>query len=186
MKQLAIRLSWQTTPAKSLVMFEHAVRVLQPPDQSSNAGYPAGAANWGRFLLVTFLGKTRKVTSCRATPGGFDFDCWVSLRSTQPTLLQNSTITGSATGADQQCRRVRSSTFGHESLIYGDADAGGCLTAGQAACGARRNKSASRFLILLFHHPGTLHDQLFFLEDFPEIPVAGINGAYAFGCSGHQ
>src|SRR5450759_5141543 len=55
-------ISWQTTPAKSLVMFEHAVRVPQPPDQSSNAGHPAGAANRGRLLLVTFLGKTRKVT----------------------------------------------------------------------------------------------------------------------------
>src|SRR5450759_2603965 len=55
-------ISWQTTPAKSLVMFEHAVRVPQPPDQTSNAGHPAGAANRGRLLLVTFLGKTRKVT----------------------------------------------------------------------------------------------------------------------------
>jgi hypothetical protein len=76
MKQLAIRLSWQTTPAKSLVMFEHVaaqriVRVPQPPDQSSNARYPAGAANRGRFFWVTFLGKTRKVTCCQATPGDF-------------------------------------------------------------------------------------------------------------------
>ena len=31
------------------------------------------AANGGRLLLVTFLGKTRKVTSCRSTAGGFDF-----------------------------------------------------------------------------------------------------------------
>jgi hypothetical protein len=71
---IAIRLSWQTTPAKSLVIFEHVaaqriVRVAQPPDQTSYAGNPAGAANRGRFLLVTFLGKTRKVTCCRATPG---------------------------------------------------------------------------------------------------------------------
>ena len=100
MKQLAIRLSWQTTPAKSLVMFEHVdaqriVRVPQPPDRPSNAGNRAAAANRGRLLWVTFLGKTRKVTCCRATPSGFgfgfgfgfdfDFDCWVSLRSTQPT-----------------------------------------------------------------------------------------------------
>jgi hypothetical protein len=34
------------------------VRVPQPPDQSSNAGYREAAANRGRFLLVTFLGKT--------------------------------------------------------------------------------------------------------------------------------
>ena len=99
-------ISWQTTPAKSLVMFEHAVRVPQPPDQTSNAGHPAGAANRGRLLLVTFLGKTRKVTdrttshltnpandaglvigySCRATPGGVDFD-FMSLNAAQ-VLLQ--------------------------------------------------------------------------------------------------
>src|ERR1700693_1014054 len=39
---------------------------------AADRGYPAGAANRGRFLLVTFLGKTRKVTSRRATPGGVD------------------------------------------------------------------------------------------------------------------
>jgi len=73
MKQLAIRLSWQTTPAKSLVMFEDAVRVPQPPDQSSNAGYRAGAANRGRLFFGYFiLAKQKKVTSCRATPGDFD------------------------------------------------------------------------------------------------------------------
>ena len=32
------------------------------------------AANRGRFLLVTFLGKTRKVTSCRAAPGEVALD----------------------------------------------------------------------------------------------------------------
>ena len=31
---------------------------------------PQGAAHRGRLLWVTFLGKTRKVTSCRATPDG--------------------------------------------------------------------------------------------------------------------
>jgi hypothetical protein len=40
-------------------------------------------------LVTFFLAKQKKVTCCRATPGGvefeFDFDCWVSLRSTQPT-----------------------------------------------------------------------------------------------------
>ena len=45
---------------------------MRKPDQSSNAGYRAAAANWGRFLWVTFLAKTRKVTGCRATPGGVD------------------------------------------------------------------------------------------------------------------
>ena len=50
-KQLAIRLSWQTTPAKSLVMFERVARVPQPPGQSSNAGNPAGAANRGRLFF---------------------------------------------------------------------------------------------------------------------------------------
>ena len=71
MKQLAIRLSWQTTPAKSLVMFEHAVRVPQPPEQSSNAGHPAGAANRGGFFFGSFLlAAQKKGTSCRATPGG--------------------------------------------------------------------------------------------------------------------
>jgi hypothetical protein len=32
-------------------------------------GNRVAAANWGRLLWVTFLGKTRKVTSRRATPG---------------------------------------------------------------------------------------------------------------------
>jgi len=69
MKQLAIRLSWQTTPAKSLVMFERVARVPQPPDQSSNAGYRAAAANRGRLLFgYFFLATQEKVTSCRATP----------------------------------------------------------------------------------------------------------------------
>src|SRR5450759_5207489 len=56
-------ISWQTTPAKSLVMFEHVVRVPQPPDQTSNAGYPAGAANRGRLFFGYFiLAKQKKVT----------------------------------------------------------------------------------------------------------------------------
>ncbi len=36
---------------------------------ATDRGNPAGAANRGRLLWVTFLGKTRKVTSRRATPG---------------------------------------------------------------------------------------------------------------------
>ncbi len=55
MKQLAIRLSWQKTPAKSLVMSERVARVPQPPDQSSNAGNPAGAVNRGRLFFGYFL-----------------------------------------------------------------------------------------------------------------------------------
>ncbi len=92
MRQLAIRLSWQTTPAKSLVMFERAARVPQPPDLSSNAGNRAAAVSWGRFLLVTFLGKTRKVTSSRATPGGFvyfetkELSCNAKTSSSPPHL----------------------------------------------------------------------------------------------------
>lgn len=46
-------------------------RVAQPRLLAKYRGNPAGAAHRGRFLWVTFLGKTRKVTCCRATPGGF-------------------------------------------------------------------------------------------------------------------
>ena len=56
-------------------------RVAQPRLFAKYRGNPEGAANRGRLLLVTFLGKTRKVTCCRATPGGFR---WVSLCSTHP------------------------------------------------------------------------------------------------------
>ncbi|VVC82318.1 hypothetical protein [Sideroxydans sp. CL21] len=46
-------------------------RVAQPRLLVKYRGNPAGAAHRGRLLWVTFLGKTRKVTCCRATPGGF-------------------------------------------------------------------------------------------------------------------
>ncbi len=36
---------------------------------------------------VTFLGKTRKVTSCRATPDGFAFELLGYATLTQPTKL---------------------------------------------------------------------------------------------------
>jgi len=53
---------------------QRIVRVPQPPDQSSNAGYRAAAANRGRLFFGYFiLAKQKKVTSCRATPGGFGF-----------------------------------------------------------------------------------------------------------------
>ena len=69
------------------------MRVPQPPDHSSNAGYPAGAGNRGRFFFGYFiLAKQKKVTCCRATPGGVDvgfvFD--VGLRFAQPNLQLNS------------------------------------------------------------------------------------------------
>ena len=57
-------------------------RVAQPRLLAKYRGNPAGAANRGRLLWVTFLGKTRKVTCCRAIRGGFR---WVSLHSTHPT-----------------------------------------------------------------------------------------------------
>jgi len=49
-------------------------RVAQPRLFAKYRGNPAGAAHRGRPLLVTFLGKTRKVTCCRATPAK-DFSC---------------------------------------------------------------------------------------------------------------
>src|SRR4030067_3443766 len=50
-------------------LFEHAVRVAQPPDQSSSAGPPAGAVNRGRLFFGYFiLAKQKKVACCRATP----------------------------------------------------------------------------------------------------------------------
>ena len=48
---------------------------MRKPDLSSNAGNLEEVADWGRLLWVTFLGKTRKVTSCRSTTGGFAFEC---------------------------------------------------------------------------------------------------------------
>jgi len=60
MKQLAIRLSWQTTPAKSLVMFERVARVPQPPDQSSNAGYREAAVNLSPFLWLLSFGDAKE------------------------------------------------------------------------------------------------------------------------------
>ena len=48
-------------------------RVAQPRLLAADRGNPAGAANRGRLLWVTFLGKTRKVTGCGATPRDFAF-----------------------------------------------------------------------------------------------------------------
>ena len=48
-------------------------RVAQPRLLAADRWYPAGAANRGRLFLGYFLlAKQKKVTSCRATPGGFD------------------------------------------------------------------------------------------------------------------
>ena len=73
MKQLAIRLSWQTTPAKSLVMSECEARVPQPPDRLSNAGNPEGAANRGGVSLAIFFGSTKKVAGVRGRTPRFYF-----------------------------------------------------------------------------------------------------------------
>ncbi len=60
-------------------------RVAQPRLLAKYRGDPEGAANRGRPLLVTFLGKTRKVTSCRATPDGFGFDVGLRDETANPT-----------------------------------------------------------------------------------------------------
>ena len=51
-------------------LFEHVaaqriVRVPQPPDQSSNAGYAEGAANRGGVSLITFFSRIKKVIGVR-------------------------------------------------------------------------------------------------------------------------
>jgi hypothetical protein len=66
-------------PALTVCNRGAGARVAQPPGATSSTGEPAGPANWGRLLLVTFLGKTRKVTSCRAAPGDFS---WFKTRRT--------------------------------------------------------------------------------------------------------
>jgi hypothetical protein len=49
-------------------------RVAQPRLLATDRGYPAGAANRGRLLFgYFFLATQEKVTSCRATTGGFVF-----------------------------------------------------------------------------------------------------------------
>ena len=48
-------------------------RVAQPRLLVADRGNPAGAGNRGRLFFGYFiLAKQKKVTSCRATPGGFD------------------------------------------------------------------------------------------------------------------
>ena len=61
-------------------------RVAQPRLFVKYRGNPEGAAHRGRLLLVTFLGKTRKVTSCRATPDGVGFK--LENRRASPILRQ--------------------------------------------------------------------------------------------------
>jgi hypothetical protein len=65
-------------------------RVAQPRLLAADRGYREAAANRGRFLLVTFLGKTRKVTRCRSTTGGVDFvfGYLISARRYAATLRQ--------------------------------------------------------------------------------------------------
>src|SRR5512135_724959 len=61
-------------------MFEHVtaqrvVRVYEEARLFEQRREPTQwAAHRGRLLWVTFLAKTRKVTGCRATPGGFDLN----------------------------------------------------------------------------------------------------------------
>ena len=61
-------------------------RVAQPRLLAADRGNRVAAANGGRLLWVTFLAKTRKVTGCRATPGGFDFFI-LRLRSGRTALV---------------------------------------------------------------------------------------------------
>ena len=41
-------------------LFERVARVPQPPDQTSNAGNRAAAANRGGVSLIPFFGRTKK------------------------------------------------------------------------------------------------------------------------------
>ena len=47
-------------------------RVAQPPRIASSGGKPEGPANQGRISLVTFFGRSKKVTSSRAAPGQYE------------------------------------------------------------------------------------------------------------------
>ena len=79
----------QTGGGVRRALFEHVaaqriVRVAQPRTFASDRGNREAAANRGRLFFGYFiLAKQKKVTCCRAIPGGFR---WVSLRSTHPTL----------------------------------------------------------------------------------------------------
>jgi hypothetical protein len=70
-------------------------RVAQPRLFVKYRGNPEGAAHRGRPLLVTFLGKTRKVTCCRATPDGFAFEFRRYYKPTERTPLRGDPSTGS-------------------------------------------------------------------------------------------
>jgi hypothetical protein len=118
MKQLAIRLSWQTTPAKSLVMFERVARVPQPPDQPSNAGYPAGAANRGGIFFGSFLlAAQKKGASCRSTTGGFDFDCCMHHKA--PAALRRPFDKLRANGLNEATLRSRHIEQQHFRILRG-------------------------------------------------------------------
>jgi hypothetical protein len=63
---------------------------MRKPDLPSNAGNRAAAANWGRLLLGYFLLATqKKVTSCRATPDGFDFVVYASTGSQETAFYDH-------------------------------------------------------------------------------------------------
>ena len=69
----------QTSGDVRRALFEHVaaqriVRVAQPRTFASDRGNREAAANRGRLFFGYFLlAKQKKVTCCRATPGGFDF-----------------------------------------------------------------------------------------------------------------
>ena len=74
-------------------------RVAQPRLLAKYRGNPEGAVNRGRLLWVTFLGKTRKVTSCRATPNGVGLE----ERSCFDKFSTNGLVISIKTGLHRNC-----------------------------------------------------------------------------------
>ena len=69
-----------SSPAVGRGVYAPPGRVAQPRLLAAERGNPAGAVNQGRLFFGYFiLAKQKKVTSCRATPGGVDFDLPLSL-----------------------------------------------------------------------------------------------------------
>jgi len=63
-----------TFNARNIARHTGITRVPQPPGTTSSAGKPAGPVSRGGVSLVTFFGRTKKVTSRRATPGEVEID----------------------------------------------------------------------------------------------------------------
>ena len=74
-------------------------RVAQPRLLAADRGYPVGAANRGRLLWDTFLGKTRKVSSCRAAPGEVVFNKLPASTATYPISNSNTSASCPAPSA---------------------------------------------------------------------------------------